>query len=602
MAEKITLREYLDALSRLPQSTRAADELPRALARMRSRLDDAATRDADEPTARDARAAIAYATRWSELTALEFLAEADVARERGRGLRRRGGGGGAREGIEDGGNAVVGLDVVDVTAVRPDNNPNAAANNRAMEILDDALDRAEAGDARRGGTRDDAARVAMIIALADRRGRSPLEKSESFADGLAKGDDAMLSVDFPNGTCVECEVDVLSVAPRLTVRCRARRTRDRDELARAAKQTVGLRAWRLDRLAYRNVYARRVRAIAALVEPPIGGVDAVAAPAAQMAGFSAELRKLMATGEDAMRGRKEKGARVDAGVRAVVLAGWGGGQGGGNNLDDVQADEAIAFASAPPSGVTPYASPLAALEALEEEAALADEKKKPQTQTRDDDRRDDPRDSNGTLRTLNGSQRAAVALGLAQRFTLVQGPPGTGKTYTAVALTKAWLAHGLGPVLCCSESNVAVDNVLDGLLAAGVPAIRIGRPEAIRGELAPHVAKHEGQVRSARAVCCTCSAAGGDLLENTRFGAVLLGAFVFTLVPIRPRRRGECRFLRTFAGVSLRPGSLAFNTRPHCLSTPLLTPLNSTPTFFARMDVYAQTRRRSRPRWRRSWR
>ena len=135
----------------------------------------------------------------------------------------------------------------------------------------------------------------------------------------------MLSVDFPNGTCVECEVDVLSVAPRLTVRCRARRTRDRDELARAAKQTVGLRAWRLDRLAYRNVYARRVRAIAALVEPPIGGVDAVAAPAAQMAGFSAELRKLMATGEDAMRGRKEKGARVDAGVRAVVLAGWGGG-------------------------------------------------------------------------------------------------------------------------------------------------------------------------------------------------------------------------------------------------------------------------------------
>ena len=77
---------------------------------------------------------------------------------------------------------------------------------------------------------------------------------------LAKGDDAMLSVDFPNGTCVECEVDVLSVAPRLTVRCRARRTRDRDEIARAAKQTVGLRAWRLDRLAYRNVYARRVRA------------------------------------------------------------------------------------------------------------------------------------------------------------------------------------------------------------------------------------------------------------------------------------------------------------------------------------------------------
>ena len=34
--------------------------------------------------------------------------------------------------------------------------------------------------------------------------------------------------------------------------------------------------------------------------------------------------------------------------------------------------------------------------------------------------------------------------------------------------------------------------------------------------------------------------------------------------PIRPRWRGERRFLRTFAVVSLRP-SLAFNTRPRCL-------------------------------------
>ena len=39
------------------------------------------------------------------------------------------------------------------------------------------------------------------------------------------------------------------------------------------------------------------------------------------------------------------------------------------------------------------------------------------------------------------------------------------------------------------------------------------------------------------------------------------------LVPIRPRRRGERRSLRTFPVVSLRPGSLAFNTRPRRLST-----------------------------------
>ena len=55
------------------------------------------------------------------------------------------------------------------------------------------------------------------------------------------------------------------------------------------------------------------------------------------------------------------------------------------------------------------------------------------------------------------------------------------------------------------------------------------------------------------------------------------GAFYLTLVPIRPRSRGERRFLRTFPGASLRPGSLAFNPRPRRLSTPLLTPFNSTP-------------------------
>jgi hypothetical protein len=56
------------------------------------------------------------------------------------------------------------------------------------------------------------------------------------------------------------------------------------------------------------------------------------------------------------------------------------------------------------------------------------------------------------------------------------------------------------------------------------------------------------------------------------------GAFYLTLVPIRPRRRGERRSLRTFPGVSLRP-PLAFNPdTPRRLSTPFLTPFNSTPT------------------------
>ena len=51
-----------------------------------------------------------------------------------------------------------------------------------------------------------------------------------------------------------------------------------------------------------------------------------------------------------------------------------------------------------------------------------------------------------------------------------------------------------------------------------------------------------------------------------REGEAVRGAF-YTLVPIRPRSRGERRSLRTFPGASLRP-PLAFNPRLRRLSTP----------------------------------
>ena len=74
------------------------------------------------------------------------------------------------------------------------------------------------------------------------------------------------------------------------------------------------------------------------------------------------------------------------------------------------------------------------------------------------------------------------------------------------------------------------------------------------------------------------------------FKSFLKARSLITLVPIRPRPRGERRSLRTFATVSLRPGSLAFNPRPRRLSTPLLTRFNSTPTF-ARIGVAQQEAR-----------
>lgn len=81
--------------------------------------------------------------------------------------------------------------------------------------------------------------------------------------------------------------------------------------------------------------------------------------------------------------------------------------------------------------------------------------------------------------TLDNAQANALISTLCRSMALMQGPPGTGKSYTGVALMKVLLANKaaakLGPVICVTFTNHALDQILEHLVDANVKqVIRIG--------------------------------------------------------------------------------------------------------------------------------
>jgi len=150
-------------------------------------------------------------------------------------------------------------------------------------------------------------------------------------------------------------------------------------------------------------------------------------------------------------------------------------------------------------------------------------------------------------KTLNQSQQRALSAASVRCLSLLQGPPGTGKTTVAVHLLKRWAALG-ERVLATSDSNIAVDNLVDGLAAAGVRCVRLGRPDSSGsqkvssehsadviaakslgvsslGEVLDRESAQEAvrnTIQCAEVVCCTCVAAGGGILDGYVFTKVLV--------------------------------------------------------------------------------
>ena len=73
----------------------------------------------------------------------------------------------------------------------------------------------------------------------------------------------------------------------------------------------------------------------------------------------------------------------------------------------------------------------------------------------------------------------------ARDVAVIHGPPGTGKTTTLVELIRQAVRRG-DKVLVCAPSNLAVDNLLERLLAHGEAAVRLGHPARVLPQLREH--------------------------------------------------------------------------------------------------------------------
>jgi len=152
----------------------------------------------------------------------------------------------------------------------------------------------------------------------------------------------------------------------------------------------------------------------------------------------------------------------------------------------------------------------------------------------------------GSFEGLNASQRLAVEGAVTNRLTLIQGPPGTGKTVVAIRIMQYWarLAESEAlpgeqpkPILATSDSNIAVDNLVEGCANAGLVVVRLGRPESIRPDLLRFCIdrpRNSGEsygsiyqeklhsLKNAQIICCTCIGSGADILDNMSFERVLV--------------------------------------------------------------------------------
>jgi len=203
----------------------------------------------------------------------------------------------------------------------------------------------------------------------------------------------------------------------------------------------------------------------------------------------------------------------------------------------------------------------------------------------------------GALEGLNESQRLAVEGAATNRLTLIQGPPGTGKTAVAIRILQHWArlsarSESRNPILATSDSNIAVDNLVEGCANAGLKVIRLGRPEAIRPELLRYCVDRPQSnnnsynnssggafkeklkaIKNAEVICCTCIGSGSEILDNMTFERVLVDEATQATEPavLVPLARGCRQLVLVGDHCQLPPTVLSTRAEEEGLGVPLFS-------------------------------